>query len=110
VNLTARSAARLSSADWQNTTARALAVPDMTTTVLTLTLTGISADSSAAGGTGSRVGRRLVTVASMFLGALSGVLLIHAGYGPEVLLVATVLLLVTVIAIAPTVRTKAAWV
>jgi len=93
----------------QNATARALAVPDMTTTVLTLTLTGISADSTAAGGAGSRIGRRLVTVASMFLGALSGVLLIHAGDGPEVLLAATGLLLATVIAAAFTARTTAAW-
>ena len=33
----------------QNATARTLAVPDLTTTVLTLTITGISADSRAAG-------------------------------------------------------------
>jgi hypothetical protein len=32
----------------QNATARTLAVPDLTTTVLTLTLTGIAADSRAA--------------------------------------------------------------
>jgi len=37
----------------QNATARKLAVPDMTTTVLTLTITGTAADSSLAGGKGS---------------------------------------------------------
>ena len=37
----------------QNATARRLAVPDLTTTVLTLTLTGIAADSKLAGGSGA---------------------------------------------------------
>src|SRR5215470_10755086 len=38
----------------QNATARRLAVPDLTTTVLTLTLTGFAADSALAGGTNPR--------------------------------------------------------
>ncbi len=46
----------------QNAAARAIAVPDLTTTVLTLTITGIAADSSLGGGKGSRAGRRLVPV------------------------------------------------
>jgi len=56
----------------QNAASRKLAVPDLTTTVLTLTITGISADSVFVGGSGSRAGRRLVAVVSMFLGALVG--------------------------------------
>ncbi|MDA4115139.1 MAG: DUF1275 domain-containing protein [Thaumarchaeota archaeon] len=60
----------------QNATARKLAVPDLTTTVLTLTLTGMVADSRAAGGAGSKAGRRLVSVLAMFAGALTGVLAI----------------------------------
>jgi uncharacterized membrane protein YoaK (UPF0700 family) len=56
----------------QNAAARALAVPDLTTTVLTLTITGIAADSGIAGGTGSRAGRRLISVAAMLAGALAG--------------------------------------
>ena len=56
----------------QNATARKLAVPDLTTTVLTLTITGVVADSAIAGGTGSAAGRRLVAVASMLVGALVG--------------------------------------
>ncbi|MFL5588301.1 MAG: YoaK family protein [Ktedonobacteraceae bacterium] len=60
----------------QNATARKLAVPDLTTTVLTLTIVGISADSRLAGGSGSRAGRRLIAVAAMFVGALVGSLLI----------------------------------
>jgi uncharacterized membrane protein YoaK (UPF0700 family) len=63
----------------QNATARKLAVPDLTTTVLTLTIVGIGADSRLAGGSGSKAGRRLVAVAAMFVGALLGSLLIfHA--------------------------------
>ncbi len=56
----------------QNATARKLAVPDLTTTVLTLTITGIAADSAIAGGAGSAAGRRLVAVSAMFVGALVG--------------------------------------
>jgi uncharacterized membrane protein YoaK (UPF0700 family) len=56
----------------QNATARRLAVPDLTTTVLTLTITGIAADSAIAGGAGSVAGRRLLAVTAMFTGALVG--------------------------------------
>jgi len=60
----------------QNATARKLAVPDLTTTVLTLTITGVAADSAIAGGTGSAAGRRLVSVAAMLVGALAGAALV----------------------------------
>jgi uncharacterized membrane protein YoaK (UPF0700 family) len=60
----------------QNATARKLAVPDLTTTVLTLTITGIAADSPIAGATGSHAARRLISVAAMFGGALAGAVLV----------------------------------
>ncbi len=60
----------------QNSSVRRLAVPDLTTTVLTLTVTGIGADSALGGGKGSKSGRRLVSVVAMFLGALAGAALI----------------------------------
>jgi uncharacterized membrane protein YoaK (UPF0700 family) len=60
----------------QNAAARKLAVPDLTTTVLTMTLTGLAADSALAGGHGSRLARRGLSVAAMLLGALSGGLLV----------------------------------
>jgi uncharacterized membrane protein YoaK (UPF0700 family) len=61
----------------QNATARKLAVPDLTTTVLTLTITGLAADHALAGATGARAAaRRLISVAAMFLGALAGALLV----------------------------------
>jgi uncharacterized membrane protein YoaK (UPF0700 family) len=56
----------------RNATVRKLAVADMTTTVLTLTLTGLAADSSLAGGTNSRWARRLASVIAMFGGAALG--------------------------------------
>jgi uncharacterized membrane protein YoaK (UPF0700 family) len=63
----------------QNATARRLAVPDLTTTVLTLTIVGIAADSRLVGGSGSKAERLSIAVATMFVGALVGPLLIfHA--------------------------------
>jgi uncharacterized membrane protein YoaK (UPF0700 family) len=86
-----------------------LAVPDLTTTVLTLTITGISADSKAAGGAGSKIGRRLVSIASMFVGALIGVLLIGLGLAPWAIFAALPLLLVVVIVSAVSARSTEAW-
>jgi uncharacterized membrane protein YoaK (UPF0700 family) len=60
----------------QNASARRLAVPDLTTTVLTLTITGVAADSALAGGLGSRAGRRLIAVAVMLVGAVIGAALV----------------------------------
>lgn len=60
----------------QNATARRLAVPDLTTTVLTLTLTGLAADSRLARGNAPNVCRRLLAVATMFAGALVGAVLV----------------------------------
>jgi uncharacterized membrane protein YoaK (UPF0700 family) len=66
----------------QNAAARFLAVPDLTTTVLTLTLTGLAADSTPAGGNNPRAGRRLLAVGAMFLGAAAGAFLVfHFGVG-----------------------------
>jgi uncharacterized membrane protein YoaK (UPF0700 family) len=93
----------------QNATARALAVPDLSTTVLTLTITGISADSSRAGGSGSRIGRRLVSVVSLFLGGLLGTLLVIAGAPAWTLLIATVLLAVTTAVSWTAARSTAPW-
>jgi uncharacterized membrane protein YoaK (UPF0700 family) len=60
----------------QNANIRKLAVPDLTTTVLTMTVTGIGADSVLGGGKGSKSGRRLIAVAAMFVGALLGAVLV----------------------------------
>jgi uncharacterized membrane protein YoaK (UPF0700 family) len=60
----------------QNAVARRLAVPDLTTTVLTLTITGIVADGKLAGGAGSKAGRRLLSVLAMFVGGVAGAVLV----------------------------------
>jgi len=60
----------------RNATVRKLAVQDLTTTVLTLTITGLAADSFLAGGNNPRWGRRVGSVGSMFAGAGLGALLL----------------------------------
>ena len=61
----------------RNAAARKLAVPDLTTTVLTLTITGIAADSSLANGNNPRLARRVESVVAMFLGAALGAVILH---------------------------------
>lgn len=64
----------------QNAAARKIAVPDLTTTVLTLTITGMAGDSALAGRPGSKAGGRLIAVATMLAGALIGAVLV--GHAP----------------------------
>jgi len=59
----------------QNAAARRLVVPDLTTTVLTLTLTGLAADSKLAGGRSGQPTRRLLAAATMFAGGAAGAFL-----------------------------------
>jgi uncharacterized membrane protein YoaK (UPF0700 family) len=54
----------------QNTSARRLAVPDLTTTVLTMTLTGIAADVRHS--TAGVMARRVLAVLAMLVGAVVG--------------------------------------
>src|SRR6201993_4685866 len=61
----------------RNAAVRKLAIPDLTTTVLTLTITGIGADSSLAKGNNPRLTRRVASVAAMFLGAALGAVVIR---------------------------------
>ena len=82
----------------QNAVARRLGVPDLTTTVLTLTLTGLAADSSPAGGATPRPGRRILSVLAMFLGALVGALLLRHAELLFILGLALLLLVVTSVA------------
>jgi uncharacterized membrane protein YoaK (UPF0700 family) len=82
----------------QNATARKLAVPDLTTTVLTLTITGMAADGPLAGATGARVARRLISVVAMFAGALAGALLVLHVHIVYPLVIALVLLAAVAVA------------
>ena len=61
----------------RNAAVRKLAIPDLTTTVLTLTITGIGADSTLANRSNPRLARRIESVAAMFLGAALGAVVFH---------------------------------
>ncbi|MFC1433453.1 YoaK family protein [Streptacidiphilus sp. N1-3] len=93
----------------QNAAVRRLAVPDLTTTVLTLTITGIAADSRAAGGGDSKIGRRLLSALSMFLGAFLGGLAALHGHAALPLLPAAVLLALACAALATQARSTLPW-
>ncbi len=56
----------------QNASAQSVAVPELTTTVLTKTLTGIAAEPGLVRAPDARLGRRIVAIAAMLLGALAG--------------------------------------
>ena len=61
----------------RNAVVRKLAVPDLTTTVLTLTVTGLAADSLLAGGAAPRSNRRMLSILAMGSGALVGAMLVR---------------------------------
>ncbi len=61
----------------QNAIVRKLGIADVTTTVLTMTITGIAADSGLAGGNNPRWRRRLTAIFVMTIGAAAGVLMLR---------------------------------
>jgi uncharacterized membrane protein YoaK (UPF0700 family) len=75
----------------RNAVVRKLAVPDLTTTVLTLTVTGLAADSRLAGGAGTRSGRRILSILAMWSGAFTGALLLRR-FGVSITLIGTTLI------------------
>ncbi len=80
---------------------RRLAVPDLTTTVLTLTFTGLAADSPLAGGSNPRWRRRVASVAAMLGGAIVGALLVRSvGLAWPLALIGAVTLLATLAYVA----------
>ena len=92
---------------FQNSIARRLAVPDLTTTVVTMALTGIAADVRAR--QPGVVVRRLLAVLTMLIGAIIGALLVlHVSPSAALGLAAGLLLVVSMMA-AIAGRRKAAW-
>jgi uncharacterized membrane protein YoaK (UPF0700 family) len=92
----------------QNAAARRLAVPDLTTTVLTMTLTGIAADLRARHH-GPALLRRLLAVATMLAGAGAGAwLVLHVSPAAALGLAVVLLAAVTARAAAAT-RRPGAW-
>lgn len=80
----------------QAATARHLSVKDVTTVVVTSTLTGLAADSRLGGGSGANWGRRLGAVVLILAGATAGAALLHVHAGLGVLLTAVLSLGVAV--------------
>lgn len=78
---------------FRNATIRQLKVPDLTTTVLTLTVTGIAADSSLAGGGNPNLARRIAAIVAIFVGAAAGALMVvHHGLALPLLVAGAIVL------------------
>jgi uncharacterized membrane protein YoaK (UPF0700 family) len=92
----------------QNAIARRLAVPDLTTTVLTMTLTGLAADLRS-GLHNAAFARRLLAVATMLGGAVLGAELVLNVNPATALGVGTALLAVIATAAWQTTRHPAPW-
>jgi uncharacterized membrane protein YoaK (UPF0700 family) len=93
----------------QNAAALRLSVPELTTTVLTRTLTGVASQARLVGGEGSQLGRRGIAVAAMLLGALAGALLaLHASVAAAIA-VAFALSVAFAVAALALARSSASW-
>jgi uncharacterized membrane protein YoaK (UPF0700 family) len=93
----------------QNAVARRLAVPDLTTTVLTMTLTGIAADVRAKGHGLAGLRTRVLAVATMFGGGACGALLVLHVSATAALGLATGLLAVVTAGAALAARQPGPW-
>jgi len=93
----------------QNSAARKLAVPDLTTSVLTMTLTGIGADSRAGRRGHLTLARRLLAVLTMLAGAMLGAWLVLNVGAVVPLAVAAVLVAIAAISAVLAVRHPGEW-
>ncbi len=86
---------------FRNATIRRMKVADLTTTVLTLTLTGLAADSTAAGGSNPNWARRIGAVVALFGGAAIGAaLLLNVGLAAPLALAGALVLVGTLACVA----------
>jgi uncharacterized membrane protein YoaK (UPF0700 family) len=93
----------------QNAAARSLAVPDLTTTVLTMTLTGIGHDARSGRRGRVTLARRVLVVATMLAGGILGAwLVLHVG-AVVPLAVAAGLLALAAAAVARAARRPGEW-
>ena len=93
----------------QNAVARALAVPDLTTTVLTMTLTGIGHDSRTGHRGHVTLSRRVLVVATMLAGGVVGAELVLNVGSIVPLALATVLLAIVAGGAAVAARHQGEW-
>lgn len=83
---------------FRNAVVRQLKVPDLTTTVLTLTITGIASDSRLAGGDAANQRTRMAAVGMIFAGAAAGAALVMAcGLGVTLLAAGATVLAATLL-------------
>jgi len=87
----------------RNATIRRIGVPDLTTTVLTGTLTALAADSPLTGGTSRGLTRRSASIVAMLVGAIVGALLLKTSLVLP-LVAAAVLALLTWVVYVPAAR------
>ena len=85
----------------RNAAVRHFGVADMTTTVLTMTLTGLASDSSLAGGTNPNAGRRVASALCMFGGALAGAALVIHVHPAWALAIAAGIVVCTALVLRP---------
>jgi uncharacterized membrane protein YoaK (UPF0700 family) len=81
----------------QAATARFIAVKDVTTVVVTSTITGLAADSGLGAGKGEHSARRVAAVILILAGAAAGAALLRWHLGAGLLLAGLVSVLVTVL-------------
>jgi uncharacterized membrane protein YoaK (UPF0700 family) len=91
----------------QNSTARRLGVPDLTTTVLTMTSTGLAADVRRSGP--ATIVRRMLAVVTMFGGAAIGATIVLHAHPAWALAVVVALLAIVTIDAALASRRVSAW-
>jgi uncharacterized membrane protein YoaK (UPF0700 family) len=90
----------------RNAIVRRIGLADMTTTVLTMTLTGLASESPVGGGSGAGSTRKVAVVLTMLTGALAGALLLRTSlFSPIVC--AAALALVSALVYAPAIRREA---
>jgi len=93
----------------QNAAARSVAVPDLITTVITLTMTAFASESLLGTGTNRNAMRRVTAIGAMFLGAfIGGALVLHASVAAA-LAIALGLLTSTAIAVHWVSRNAPTW-
>lgn len=88
----------------RSTAVRRIGVPDLSTVVLTMTLSALASGSRLAGGSGAGTVRRLTAVVAMFAGALSGALLLKVGLFVPLALAAVMALLTWLVYVPVAVR------
>jgi uncharacterized membrane protein YoaK (UPF0700 family) len=88
----------------RNAVVRRIAVPDLTTTVLTMTLTALAAESRPAGGSGRGSIRRLSAVLAMLVGAIAGALLLKVTLFLPLAVAAALALATALVYVPPTLR------